>query len=401
METVVTTTATPRGSRPRPRGAFLNALDDAAKLSTVGLFLLALSFALYAAAEILVPIVSAVIVAFLLNPVAARMERRGLPGMAAAAIIIVALGLLLWLAIYLFSIPLQTWVERLPELASALYKQVLSLRNNLFRLQVDAGGPAPPPIDDGGFAKMMEESGILSSAALLAPSMLGEFALFVVLLFFLIGMRTQLRGGILALCWTRRARLTAARVLHDSERHVSAYLATITVINVLLGITTGLIMWALGLPSPALWGALNATLNYAPYLGPAVVTVIMAGVGLLTFDSIGHALLPPLSIILLNFVEGNIITPAVLGRRFTVNPLLVLIALAFWLWMWGPVGAFLATPMLIMSLVVITHTALPHIAERQIALERERVRARRRPLAPVRPPPGAAGTVEVTQPPRL
>jgi predicted PurR-regulated permease PerM len=100
---------------------------------------------------------------------------------------------------------------------------------------------------------------------------------------------------------------------------------------------------------------LAALANYVPYVGPAAMMVVLFGVGLVSFPSIGHALIAPLGLVALTTVEGHFVTPAIVGRRLTLNPLLVLVALAFWTWMWGPFGAFLAVPLSIVGLVVFNH----------------------------------------------
>ena len=104
-----------------------------------------------------------------------------------------------------------------------------------------------------------------------------------------------------------------------------------------------------------IFGLLAALLNYVPYVGPAVMVVILFGVGLVTFPSLGHALLAPLGFIALTTAEGHFITPTIVGRRITLNPLLVFLALAFWTWLWGPIGAFLAAPLSIVGIVVFNH----------------------------------------------
>jgi predicted PurR-regulated permease PerM len=129
----------------------------------------------------------------------------------------------------------------------------------------------------------------------------------------------------------------------------------VTMINAALGVIVALGAWLLGLPNPAIFGLLAALLNYVPYVGPAVMVVVLFGVGLVTFPFLGQALLAPAGLLALTTMEGHFITPTIVGRRLTLNPLLVLLALAFWTWIWGPFGAFLATPLCIIGLVVFNH----------------------------------------------
>jgi len=143
--------------------------------------------------------------------------------------------------------------------------------------------------------------------------------------------------------------------MNDIEENLADYLTVVTVINVALGMIVGAGAWLLGFPSPAIFGVLAAVLNYVPYIGPAVVVVSLFGVGLVTFPSLGQALIAPLLFVTLTTLEGHFITPTILGRRLTLSPFLILLALAFWTWMWGPVGALLAAPLSIIGLVVFNH----------------------------------------------
>jgi predicted PurR-regulated permease PerM len=157
------------------------------------------------------------------------------------------------------------------------------------------------------------------------------------------------------LCLTRDARLKSARIIRDTEYLLSRYVAWISLVNIALGIVTGFAMYLLDMPSPALWGALATIFNFIPYLGPATLMVILVGVGSVTYDGLLYALTPALAFFCINFLEGQIITPAILGQRLTLNPFVVFLTLGFCLWVWGPVGAFVAVPFLLIVAVVASH----------------------------------------------
>ena len=125
------------------------------------------------------------------------------------------------------------------------------------------------------------------------------------------------------------------------------------------GVVVAIGAWLFGLPNPIILGLVAMALNYVPYIGAACTTVILLGVGLVTFPSLGYALVPPAAFVGVATVEGQFITPTVLGHRLTLNPLAVLLALAFWAWLWGPMGAFLAVPLTIIVLVTMTHLFPP------------------------------------------
>ena len=183
----------------------------------------------------------------------------------------------------------------------------------------------------------------------------GELMLFFgVLLFFLVG-QIGLRNRLVLMFSHQEARLRLLRIFNDIEKNLAGYLAVVTMINAALGLIVGVGAWLVGLPDPAIFGLLAALLNYVPYVGPAIMMITMFGVGLVTFPSLGHALIAPGALLGLCTVEGHFITPAIIGRRITLNPLLVVLSLAFWTWMWGPLGALLAAPVAIVGLVVFSH----------------------------------------------
>jgi predicted PurR-regulated permease PerM len=199
---------------------------------------------------------------------------------------------------------------------------------------------------------------VLPVVAFVTPAA-GELLLFFgTLLFFLIG-QIDLRTSVVSIFGDRDTKLRFLKIMRDIERNLAGYLAVVTIINTVLGIIVAVGTWLIGYPNPVIFGVLAGLLNYVPYVGPGVMVVALFGVGLVSFPSIGHALIAPLGLIALTTLEGHFVTPTVVGRRLTLNPLLVLLALAFWTWMWGPFGAFLAVPLSIVGLVVFNHLVPP------------------------------------------
>ena len=154
---------------------------------------------------------------------------------------------------------------------------------------------------------------------------------------------------------SREAKLRFIRISNDIESNLASYVAVVTAINFCLGVVVAAGAWLFGLANPVIFGAMAMVLNYLPYIGPACVAIVLLGVGLVTFPSLGQAFAVPASFILLATIEGQIITPAVLGRHLTLNPLAVFLALAFWAWLWGPMGVFLAVPLSLVALVIFNH----------------------------------------------
>src|SRR5215469_16835048 len=143
--------------------------------------------------------------------------------------------------------------------------------------------------------------------------------------------------------------------MRDIERNLAGYLTVVTIVNIGVATIVSIGAWLIGFPNPLIFGLLAGLFNYVPYIGPAIMVIVLFGVGLVTFPSLGHAAIAPLGLIALTTAEGHFITPTIVGRRLTLNPLLVFLALAFWTWMWGPIGAFLAVPLSIIGLVISNH----------------------------------------------
>ena len=174
------------------------------------------------------------------------------------------------------------------------------------------------------------------------------------LFFYLLG-RIRVRRVFVVFFEARESRLRMLRIMNDIEHSLTRYLSIVAVINTAVGLTAFAIAYLVGLPSPIAWGVLGFLLNFIPYIGAFIMQLIMLGVGLVTFPTLGHALLGPAMYLVFTTLEGHFITPAIMGRQLTLNPLTVFLSLVFWTWLWGPIGAFLAVPLLIVMLVVASH----------------------------------------------
>jgi predicted PurR-regulated permease PerM len=182
-----------------------------------------------------------------------------------------------------------------------------------------------------------------------------EFLLFFATLVLFIASWKDLRRALVMNFADHEWRLRTLRILNAIETSLGEYLLMVTMINFGVGIATGVICAATGMPNPAGLGALAATLNFIPIIGPVAMFVILVVVGIISFPSIGAALLAPAVFAGMTFLEGHFITPMIVGRRLELNALAVFIALAFWTWLWGPMGGFLASPLLIVGLVLKEH----------------------------------------------
>lgn len=346
-----------KGGARRARSAaapHVHWLDEAANWSVVGIFVLLAIFALKWGAFVAMPITVALAFGFTLGPLVDRLERYGLPPAVAAAIIVVALGMLLYGLFLAFAIPLEQWSLRVPEMLDKARVHLFALRSTLERLQEignsvrDAATPGEKPV-----AVELRDVGIVTNALASAPPMLAQAFILLGTFYFFLANRSRLRTWLLLLPVSHDARFRVARMFRDTEMHLSRYVGAITLINISLGLAVGIAMWLVGLPSPALWGALAGVLNFVPYLGPAIVAIVITGAALVTFDDLSTVVTAPAVFLALNLLESQFVTPSVIGHRLTLNPFLVFVALAFWVWMWGPVGAFLAVPLLIIVMVAV------------------------------------------------
>jgi predicted PurR-regulated permease PerM len=185
--------------------------------------------------------------------------------------------------------------------------------------------------------------------------------LFATSLYFFLATRHATRITAMKLCVSRRMRWRVAHVFRDIELLVSRYLLSITAINAGLALAVTLALWAIGVPQPALWGALAGILNYVMYVGPAIMATMLFVVGLGTFDSLSSALLPPIVYLSINLLEAQVVTPMVIGRAMTLNPFAVLLALTFWIWIWGPIGGFVAIPAMLI-IIAVARNLIPTLA---------------------------------------
>jgi predicted PurR-regulated permease PerM len=204
----------------------------------------------------------------------------------------------------------------------------------------------------------VEDSSAVAGMAMLAPAILAQVAIFLASLYFFVATRDHIRISILSMCVTRRMRWRTAHVFRDVEQKVSRFLLSVTMINLCVGTAVTLAMWAIGMPSPLLWGAMAAVLNYIPYVGQAIMVTVLLMVGLGTQTDPFSILLPVLCYASINFVEGQIFTPHFIGRTLTLNPFVIFLSITFWIWAWGPVGGLVAVPTLLIAQSVVAH-ALP------------------------------------------
>jgi len=344
------------GATHLDNGGSLDAWAWAERISVVGLFTLAIGYTLFVVQDLFVPVVTAWVMGAILRPIAESAERRGVPRVV-AVIATATVALLILLAIMgLLSTPLAYWIGHTRELA-VLIKGKLQLLNQpiaifdeiAHALSGVSGGPAPASVVNYDTSTIV--SGIVST---LTP-IITQFVLFFFAMIFWMLYANEVKGGVAHLFSDDRARKVARKVLDEAENKVSQYFGTLVVVNLCLATVAMGLAWAVGLPNPLLWGVLAGTLNFIPYLGPAVMVVTLFLIGLLSFPTLKGAFVAPIIWIFVTTLEGQFITPTIIGHRQSLNPFLVFLSIAFWAWMWGPLGAFLAVPLVISVVVLKRH----------------------------------------------
>lgn len=331
----------------------LRAWRIAANVATIGTFVILAGTSLYLCRYVLLPVLAAVVIGTTLAPVVKRTQRRGIPsGVTAVALVllILAIGTI---GLTLLSALIYEWVGRAPELGAMLQQKLHALDRPLAALRQLKNTVMP---SDGNTVKVdnMGPSLFTPIIGVLTPAVV-QIVLFVGTLVFYLIEQMQFRKRLISLLPTRTAKLTCLRIFNEIEEDLTAYLGVVTVVNIGLGVVVGLGAWAFGLPNPAVIGLLAAIMNYIPYIGAAFMTIALFSVGIVALPTLFQAVIPAVAFVGVATLEGQFITPTALGRRLTLNPLAIFLALAFWAWLWGPIGAFLAVPLSIMAAVTVNN----------------------------------------------
>lgn len=317
------------------------------------LMLLAILYTLYFARAILLPVALAVVLSLLLRPVVRWLGRRRIPESVGATLCLVSLIVVVAFGVFQLIGPAQKWITTLPEQMQTIGGKLKGITTHFSRfteakakIEEIAAGEDSHPLE-----VQVQQPTLTSNAVLLSTtgSMLASIVLVIVLTYFLLTAGDSLINNIITTMPTFREKRLVVELIQNVQRGVSSYLFAMSMINMGLGVAVALAMWALGLPNPALWGLMITFLNFVPYVGAACTGVTIGLVALLTFESVAYAALAPLVFFTITTIEGQIITPALLGRHMSLNPIMVFLFLTFWGWMWGIGGAVIAVPILAMT----------------------------------------------------
>jgi predicted PurR-regulated permease PerM len=329
--------------------------NGASRAATVGMFVLILLAALSYAQPVVMPVILAIVFGVVLTPLLVEARRHGVPHWFTALLLVVGLLAALSYAVVLLAEPLSNWIQKAPEFGVLLRERLRFLDGPIAAfnsLRESIAGPAKA--GEGAFTVDLYAMLVRPMLGVLTPAV-GQMVVFFATLFFFLSGRENVRRRFLAFWGDRRTRLDAVHFLNDTEASLARYFATISAINLGLGFLVAVLAFLVGLPTPPVWGVLAFILNFMPYIGPAVMIVMLFGVGVMSFESLAHASAGPVLFLAASVIEGQFITPGIVGLRLALSPLLVFLAVAFWTWFWGPFGAVLAVPLLIIGMVALNH----------------------------------------------
>lgn len=330
---------------------------DATEVSIIGLFVLALLVALHVAAAIVVPMTAAVIFGSVLAHVGDRAQRIGLPPLVAAMSLVAVTGVGLFFLGSAMADVISGLVDRAPELmrhVDGLLDRLLAPFTGLEAHMAGIGvtnGEGHVEKGLGHLASSFDATSLTKVLGGLTPA-LGEVLIFLAtLVFFVLGRATLRKQAILSF-GDRDRRLAAIRIFNAAEAALASFFGTTAAIYACVGLTTAAVAWISGLSDPILWGIVTMLLSFVPFLGPAIIIGALVSAGLLAHDGLVAALSPAAVFTVVHLVCENAVIPSTLGRRFEINPFLVFVAIVFWSWMWGAMGAVLAVPVLLIARTV-------------------------------------------------
>ena len=320
----------------------------------VALLIIAIVTVLYFGKAFFLPVATAFIVGTMLSPAAGYLEQHRVPRAVSAVLIVIAACAGVAFIVGLIVSPVLEWSTRLPELG-ALLKEKMHMFDRPLALwqqfQAMLGGSETVP---GAPFTMPKFEWVQPTFEFLSPTFT-ELLLFIATLILFIASWRDLRRALVMTFGDRDTRLRTLKILNEIEISLGGYLLMVTMINLGVGASTGIICALTGMPNPAGLGALAAILNFFPIIGPVVTFAVLVVVGIMSFSTFSAGMMAPLAFVGLTFIEGHFVTPTIIGRRLELNALAVLIALAFWTWLWGPMGGFLSSPLLIVALILKEH----------------------------------------------
>jgi predicted PurR-regulated permease PerM len=323
---------------------------------TLALILLVLlTMGLYFAKDVILPLLMGTLLALTLSPLVRSLARFGLAPVVTATALIAFVGLVIGGAALLFSGPVTTWINDAPALGAELKVKLQGFASSIAVVQQasDQVEQFTAGVSDPGVQRVsMESPGLLTMAVSNVASILATTVVTLVLALFLLASGDLFYVKLIEAFPRFGDKKRALRIVYGIERSISRYLLVVTGINLVLGLVIGLGMWAIGMPQPVVWGVMSFFVNFLPYVGPLFGAGLTAAVAIVSFDSLGHAALAPIIYLTATSIEGQFVTPVILGRQLELNMVSVFVMVVFWGWLWGIAGALMAVPFLVCLKVI-------------------------------------------------
>jgi predicted PurR-regulated permease PerM len=333
-------------------------------VSALGLLVLAIFYTFYLAREFFLPVTMAWILSLLLKPGVRFLERLHLSPPVGSAVLMILLLALVLCGLFLLSGPATEWVRRAPESLDKIERKVRSMATEA--QEITKAAETVEHLTDlrNGVPKVeIKRPGLLNTFWNSTKGLLVLIVEVFVLLYFFLAAGELFVLKLIQILPRLREKKRAVEIARKTEKGISQYLLSITLVNLVEGIAIGFGLALLGMPNPLLWGVLAFFANYIPYVGAIAATIVVTGVALISLDSVGQALLAPVIYCSVNFLD-NFLAPYVLGKRLTLNPIIVFLAVMFWGWIWGIPGVLLAVPLTMITKIVCDHSpALAPFAE--------------------------------------
>ncbi len=326
----------------------------------LGLFL-ALPFVLSIGSVVFLPLTTAIILTILLSPLADRLSGWGLPNVVASLLALLFFLLIVMFAFAVILQPAATLIDELPQMAEQVGQRFAELQEQFAWLAAANERFAEMMGQSGGQQVVLAGPSVFQQLAVATPSVILEILLTFLMAFFMIEARVRLRRHLLFDRASYGTSIKAARVMREVQDRVAAYILTVAWINLGVGVIVALGAWLLGVEAPLMWGGLAALLNFIPYIGPLAMMALLTLFGIGTADTLLIGLIPAAAYLGLHTVESNIVTPSILGARFTMNPVMILIAFSYFSWIWGVFGALLSVPILLMLTAFFDHVGRPNL----------------------------------------
>jgi predicted PurR-regulated permease PerM len=331
------------------------------KRGVLGILVLLVLAACWVAQEILVPLVLALLLSLLLSPVVTFLERAvRLPRVVGSLLTLAGVVLALLYGVMSLKEPAQQWIAAAPQTIETVEQRLRSFREPIRQAQEASKRIQELTQPSAPTTVVSAQPSLLSNMAMSTPRALGEIAVVLLLVLFFLSSGNGFLRRMVEIAPHMREKKMVVSIAREVQEEMSRYLVTVSLINLGLGTATAIVMALLGVPSPLLWGAVACLFNFAPYIGPLCTGLALALMGFMTFDTLGHALALPGAFFLLATIEGQLITPTVLGRRLFLDPTAVFVWLMLWGWLWGIVGILLAGPLLACFRILCEHIESLH-----------------------------------------